>query len=121
MPVGLFSFRQQHAERRQLIVPFDQRRHRADACQYLFVELPHGVIDGRTVVIDQQAVAQAVSVFGETGQMNFTHGVQRQGIDLGEWVELVVDARHVDVVHIQQQAAPGTANDLAYEIGLFQG
>ena len=47
--------------------------------------------------------------------------MQWQGIDVGQRVALVIDAGHVDVVDVEQQAATGAADDLADEVGFVQG
>ena len=89
--------------------------------KYLFVQLPHGVVDKCAVIIDQQAIAEAVSVFGKTGQMNLAHRVQWQRVEVGKWIAPMVDARHIDVVYIQQQTTAGAADDFADEVGLRTG
>ena len=53
MPVGVLGFGVQHAEGGHLVIPLDQRGDGAGVFEYLFVELPHRVIDGRAMVIDQ--------------------------------------------------------------------
>ncbi|MNG35129.1 hypothetical protein D3C84_1217960 [compost metagenome] len=53
--------------------------------------------------------------------MNFTGRLQGQGVEVGQWIAAVVDARNVDVVHIQQQAAAGAPDHFADEVWLVEG
>lgn len=63
-----------------MIVAFDQGGHRANSVQYLLVQRPYRLIDRCAVVIDQQALTQAVCFFSKTRQMNLTYGLKGQGI-----------------------------------------
>ncbi|KAG0731186.1 hypothetical protein G6F23_015557 [Rhizopus arrhizus] len=44
--------------------------------------------------------------------------VEGEIVDVGARVPLLIRARHVDVVHVQQQTAPGSPGDLPDEIRL---
>src|SRR6266852_8306652 len=45
---------EQHRHRRHVGVPFDERRHRAEARERLGVERPHFRRDARAVIVDEQ-------------------------------------------------------------------
>ncbi len=83
---------------------------RSSTCRY---KRPDGLIDRRAVIVDQQAVTEAVAIFGKPGQMNLTDGVQRQRIEVRQRIALMVDARDVDVVDVEQQATAAAADDFS--------
>ena len=101
MPLGLLSLCNQHLQRGDVVVALDQSRGGAEQLQNLSVQPPYGVIHGRAMGVDQQTVAGAVAILGEARQMQLAHCVQGQGVDVAQRIPVMVDARDVDVVHVQ--------------------
>ena len=64
-------------------------------------QLPHGVYDGRAVGVEQQAALQRVV----PRHMQITNLVQRQLLQIIVRIKTVVDAVHINIVHIQVQQA----------------
>ena len=71
----------QHGQRRHFVVALDQRRPRAQPFERALVERPHGGIDGRAVVVDQQAITRGIAVLGEAGEVDLADRVNRQRLD----------------------------------------
>src|SRR5512143_3687216 len=80
MPVGGACFRNEHVERRNVGVPFDQRRHVLAALDGRVVHAPHRVADVRRVRVDQD-LAIAVTIDRVAGEVNLMHDIAR---DAGE-------------------------------------
>src|ERR1044071_4661139 len=60
---------EEHGKRRQIGVPFDQGRPRAEACHGLGEQRPHALADTAAVIVDQDGLAVGI-----------VHGVAREVI-----------------------------------------
>src|SRR5687768_3024258 len=107
----------QHAERGDVRVPFDQGRHGAAVLQRKFVELPHGGAYMGRVRVDQD-LAAVKAVDRMSRQMDFAHVRGRNAGDEGARIEAVIARAHVYVVDVEQQAAPRFARERNQEVRL---
>ena len=92
MPVRCAHFVAQHGVRGHVAVPFDQRGDGADARKHVGVQRPHRIGDRRAMVVDQQCIAVIVDLLRMAGQVDLADGMQRQGIEVGQRITLVVAA-----------------------------
>src|SRR6516162_1338260 len=76
--VGMVRFFDQDIERWNVLVPFDQGRHRAEPAQCPLVERPHLADHARGVVIDPQSAAIGKLPNAVAGKMDFTDRIRRQ-------------------------------------------
>src|SRR5215471_10927067 len=109
---------QKNFERGEVGVPLDQRRHRAEALERRGVEVPYGLDNSGAVVVDQD-----IDAFGSvmTSKMDLADRLDRQRIEIGNRVESQVPSADVDVIHITEDAAACTTNDLGQEFRLGNG
>src|SRR5689334_17949841 len=112
---GLARFVEQRVERRNVGIPFDQSRPGADAAERFAVQIPHRPAYAIAMRIDQ---AQTIAVV--PGEMNLTHALGWDRIQIAQRVETVVDRAHIYVVDVEQKTASGPACDLAEEIPLVE-
>ena len=59
-------------------VPFDQRRHRAEAAQRMRIDGPHGLAHAAAVVVDDDA---EIAVLAVAGEVNLADDARRQCVD----------------------------------------
>ena len=69
------------------------------------------------MIVDQDRAAGGV-VRRVPGQMNLADRSGGHRVQIREWILVEVVAAHVDVVDVQQDAAPGPAGELGQELGL---
>src|SRR6202158_4177258 len=96
----------QDFERRDIGVPFDQRRPGTEARDGGAVKLPYGRGDPGSVSIDEALPARI-----EAGQVDLSHRVRRNCRDIGARVEPVIDRVDVDIVDVEEQLAAGPAGN----------
>src|SRR3989442_1540216 len=112
---GMRRFIEQHLERRDVGVPFDQRRHWPEARERLRVERPNCRRDARAVIVDAQRVPVAKFLYRVAGKMDLANGRRRQGGEISRSVPAVIAGAHVDVVDIAQNSAAGALHDASEE------
>ena len=93
------EFLEQVGQRGNIEVPFQQRGQHTDATVGLRQQLPHGVNHVRPVRID----LEILGLVEVPGDVNIARPLQRQGLQENQRIIAVVDAVHVDIVHVQQQ------------------
>src|SRR5712691_13479776 len=98
-PLSRVGFATQYSQFWDVRVPLDQRGHRAKAGQRVGVKGPDRVGDWCAMVIDQDRLAIGV-MHRVPREVDFTHSVCRQGIEIGDGVTAKIAAAHVDVVDI---------------------
>ena len=106
-------FIQQLGQRRDVVVALDHRGHSAKTLAGLCVQVPHRLRHRVVVRVDD-----VVAVVAVPSQVNLLHPVRGQGMQIGQWVESMVHAAHVDVVHIHQQQAVGLLRDVGQKLPL---
>ena len=111
-------FVEQHRQRRQVGVPFDQGRAPAEALHDVGEQRPHAIAHPRTVIVDQDGLAVGV-VHGMAGEMVLGDRLARQ-VQPAARIEAQIVRRHGDVVHVEQQAAAAPPDELAQELGFAQ-
>src|SRR6185437_2683850 len=104
-------------EGRQLLIPFDQGRLRADPFDRVCIQPPYRGIDAMVVGVDQEWSAQAF-LATEAGQMDLADRGGIDAVDVMHGVDAVVDAVDVDVVDVEQQAAAAAPRQFAEEFPL---
>src|SRR5713226_2409125 len=103
----LVRFADQDVERGNSVVPFDQGRHRSEACNRLAIERPHGRIDGGAVIVDANADPFPQRSQGVAGEMDLADRRDRERDQILRWIPAVVRSAHEDVVDIAEDAAAG--------------
>ena len=71
------------------------------------------------MVVNQQAGACGVVVFGKTGQMNLANCVRRERLNQRPRITTMVDATDVGVTYVKQQPAARSPHHLGEEGRLF--
>src|SRR5262245_36291962 len=97
-------------ERRDVIVPLDQRGDRPEPAHGLPVEAPDTLGDGRIVGIEQVGTVIAVA-----GEMDLPDALGGQPGEVVAGAEAVVRGAHEDVVHVEEDATVGAGGDRAEE------
>src|ERR1700756_3556152 len=102
-------FVQQDFERGKVGVPLDQRRHRPEAAERRGVEVPNGLGDAGTVVVDQY-----IHVFGSVmaSNMDFANCLGRQRVEISNRVEPEILRADKNIIHIAEDAAARPPSDL---------
>src|SRR5881296_548216 len=108
---------EEHGELGEIRIPLDQGRYRSEPCERSAIEIPYRLRDRRAVIVDQDRPAVGV-VRRVAGQMNLADRSAGHRVQIRERILVEVAAAHVDVVDVQQDAAPGPAAKLAEELGL---
>src|SRR5215475_12199620 len=67
---GMLRLAEQHVERRHVVVPFDQRRHRTEPCERLPVQRPDLRNYARAMIIDTQGTAVVKRPHAVAGKMD---------------------------------------------------
>src|SRR6516162_80359 len=98
-------------ERRDVEIPFDQRRPRAEAGDRTGVERPYLRRDRGTVRVDQ---IRARSF--EPGEMNLGNLVAGDGGEIAIGAEPMVHCIDVDVVDVEQEPASASPRELGDEL-----
>src|SRR5207244_4139570 len=71
-------FLKQNVERRHVIVPFDQRRDRAESCDGLPVKRPDLLADPGTVIVNPERAAVREASNAVTGEVDFPDNIDWQ-------------------------------------------
>ena len=103
-------------KRRDAGVPLQQRRSPAGELVRQAIEFPDRI--DHVVVVRVDDVRLAVGV---AGQMKLHDPLVRNRANVLDRVEVVVHARHVDVVHVEQQAAVGVGRHAGEKLPLGHG
>ena len=114
--MGAVALGEQRGEFRQLVVAFDQRGARADACDQPRIQRPDCGRDRRIVRIDQQRASE-VRVGRVPGEVDFRHRIAGKGIEVGRGRIAEIVRADIDVVDVEEQAATGAARELGEKIG----
>jgi len=75
----------------------------------------------RAALLAQGIDAGRIDVAGETRQMDLPDGMQRQRLDAGARIAMLIDPGDMHVVDVKQQAAAGTPHDVGDEFGFAHG
>src|SRR5712664_480161 len=113
---GAAALLEQPLELGNVIVPFDQGGNAPETAERGPVQLPDG-IDYRSVVRVQH-VAAVVAVAGQVELADAVHWNSGQ-VSVG--IEAVVARAHVDVVHVEEEAAVGLPRDPGQELPFGHG
>src|SRR5262245_61392319 len=92
--IGFVRLGGENRQRRNVRVPFDERRHGAEAIDGGGIELPN-LIAYRTVVRVDADLATLDETRAVPGEVHFLHCVSRQGLQVRERVKAVIDRAHV--------------------------
>ena len=93
--ICLQSFIVHFVERRDAVVPLEQRRGVAHPFDGARVELPDRVNDGMIVGIED-----VLAVFRMAGDVDLRDAFRRHAIDVSERIKAVILRRNVNIVHI---------------------
>jgi hypothetical protein len=96
--LGACGLRGERGEGRNIVVAFDQRRHRSAARDGASIERPHGLGDRRAVGVDQEPRVFVVAVFSKPGQMDLADPIEREGVDIGHRLEAVINGGDIDIL-----------------------
>ena len=72
---GVRGFLEQYGERRDVVVPLDKRRTRAEPNERFLVERPHFCCDARAVIVDAQCASIRELSNRVARQVNLADGV----------------------------------------------
>src|SRR6185369_14626253 len=101
-PRGNGGFVQQHAERGNIGVPFDQRGDRTEQRERVGIQAPDLIADARAVIVDADNAAVGQLLDAVAGEMNFTDGMVWKRCEIGVRIPAVIAATDVDIVHVAQ-------------------
>src|SRR6266702_6061018 len=104
---GMRRLLEQHRHGRHVGVPFDQRRHRAEARERLCVERPHFRRDARAVIVDADCSRLVDPPDAVTGEMDLAHRLGWQGCEVRGGPPAVVARARGNVVHVAENPAAG--------------
>jgi hypothetical protein len=106
---------QQNFERGKVGIPLDQRRHWTEAPERRGVEIPDGIGNSGSVVVDQD-----IDVFGGVmaSEMDLADRLDRQRIEIRDRVEPKIFTTDADVVNVAEDAAARPARDFGQEFRL---
>src|SRR5580698_8618238 len=102
--VGLGGLSRQHVQRRQIVIPLDDRGLRAKPANRVRVQLPGRFGDGLCMRIDEQRRAwrRLVLFGGKAAEMEFRDGGCRKSIDEVVRVIAYVVATQIDVADVAE-------------------
>src|SRR6516225_5946707 len=98
--VGVARFGDQDIERRDIGVPFDQGRDRAEPAQSLPIKRPHLADHTRAMIVDPQGAAIGQLAHAVAGQMNFADRGWRQRGNIDRRVPAVIVRTDKNVVDV---------------------
>src|SRR5437870_4936059 len=101
---GVSGFLEQYGEWRDVVVPLDERRTRAEPNKCFLVERPDFAGHAGAVIVDAQRIPIIELPNRVPRQVNFTDGVRWQRREIRERVPAMIAAADVDVVDIAQDA-----------------
>src|SRR5579875_3048393 len=103
-PRGALGLIEQDLEFRQIGIPFDQARDRAEPRQRLGVERPDLGIDARAVVVDTQPQTPFDLLHAVPREMDLADRRAWQRCEIGARIPAVLAGADVDVVDVAQDA-----------------
>src|SRR5579875_1414436 len=106
-PRGALGLIEQDLEFRQIGIPFDQARDRAEPRQRLGVERPDLGNDARAVVVDTQPQTPSDLWHAGPREMDLAERRAWQRCEIGARIPAVIAGADVDVVDVAQDAAAG--------------
>src|SRR5216684_1652249 len=95
----LIGSRREHAKFRDTVVPFDQRRHRAEALHRALVKPPYLLAHRMVVRIEQVAAMVAMA-----REMELRDPVDRNRIDINFGIKAMVEGADENIVDIEQDS-----------------
>src|SRR5205823_8391069 len=104
---GAPRFLEQYGKRRDVVIPFDERRTRPESRERFFVEPPHVGGNARAVIVDAQRASVRQLPNRVTGQMDLADRVRRQRREIRGRVPAVIATADEDIVDVAQDAAAG--------------
>src|SRR5439155_22034578 len=102
--IGLAGFGHEYSKFRDVSVPLEQRGHRSKTRYCQGEELPYRRAHRCTVVVDQDRLPVGI-VDRVPGEMHLPNDIHREHLEVRDGILVEVLARHVDVIHITQEAA----------------
>src|SRR5262249_2794256 len=108
-------------KRRNIVIPFDQRRLRAEAPNRMGVELPHRLGNVSGMGIDENFgtwLRFVLLLWCEAAQVQFTDCRDRQAIDVLPWAVPQIVCAEIHVADVAQEPASGSAHELTEEVEL---
>src|SRR5216684_3251986 len=105
----------EHAKFRDIVVPFDQRRHRTEAPDRALVKPPY-LLAHRMVV----RIEQVVAMVAMAREMELRDPVDRNRIDINFGVKAMVEGADEDIVDIEQDSAVSFAGHRRKELPFGQ-
>ena len=115
--LGPVAFLHQVCERRQLAVTLQQHRPRAEARKREVQKIPDRLAHRGGVGVDQQGIAEVLVGF-ETGDVDLSHPVPGQGLDVAFGIDAAVAGAQVHVVEVEQETASAAPGDFVQEVRL---
>src|SRR5487761_318543 len=103
----------QNRKRRKIVVPFDQRRYRAEAANGVRVERPHAVTDRMIMRVEQ-----VIAVIAVTREMKLRDPLGWYRVDIFPRAEAMVKCVYKYIVDIEQNTAVSFLGDRAHEFPL---
>ena len=100
-------------ERRNAVVPFEQRGRRANAPDRVLVQFPHR--------IDHRMIVRIENIFlelGVAGDVNLRHALRRHAVQIIVRIEVMILRRNIDIIDVQQNAAVGPLHHFVQKLPL---
>ena len=114
-PLSLGGLFQQYFERRQIRIPFDQRRLGSETLNRKGVE-PPDLFRHRMVMGVDEELAALEAIHRELRKVDLFDQPARNAAEILARIEAMVPRGHIDVVDIEQKPATGTLGDLAEKL-----
>lgn len=116
-PLGFVGLGQQYFERRQIRIPFDQRRLESETLNRKGVELPDFFRHRMVMGVDEE-LAAFEAVYREPREVDLLDQPARNAAEILARIEAMVPRGHIDVVDIEQDPATATLGDFAEKLPL---
>src|SRR6266481_5587934 len=98
----------QHRPFGDVAVPLDKCWKRPPASDDNLEQVPDASRHLPVVAVDEQEVSFVIGLFGMTREMDLTHVLERENVEIVERGIALVCRRNDDIVHVEKQPASGT-------------
>ena len=106
MPARNIEFGEQFTQLGNVVVALDHGGNDTKAAHRRLIQRPDRVDDRMVVGIDDMGAQIQV-----TGEMELPHPVDRDTVEIGEWIETMIEGTHINIVDVEQDQAVGFGGD----------
>src|SRR6185437_13774116 len=103
--IGLRGFRYEYIQGWNISIPLDQCRDMSKTSHCGLIECPDGLADLRSVCVNPN-LTRAHDIDSVARKMDLLDRAPGNGVEIGEGIEAMIPGADIDVVDIEQHAAP---------------